>query len=100
MIANLPKKRRSDNKVAKIKKLTDHPNAQKLQIKTSESCSSSLNRRREELCKQVQQESLVDNEKVRIIKNAIANGTYQVNPETIAEKLMEIEFQISDKGKG
>ena len=100
MIANLPKKRRSDNKVAKIKKLTDHPNAQKLQIKTSESGSSSLNRRREELCKQVQQESLVDNEKVRIIKNAIANGTYQVNPETIAEKLMEIEFQTSEKGKG
>ena len=100
MIANLQKKQRSDKTVAKIKKLTDHSNTRKLQMKSSESGSFSLNRQREELVKQVQQESLVDNEKVRSIKKAIADGTYQVNPEAIAEKLMEIEFQISEKGKG
>lgn len=45
------------------------------------------------------QEPDVDKEKVDAIKKAIADGTYKVNAESIAEKLMETELQLSDKGK-
>jgi negative regulator of flagellin synthesis FlgM len=37
----------------------------------------------------------VDQAKIDQIRNAIANGTYQVSPERIADKLMQLENQLS-----
>jgi len=59
--------------------------------------SEALDRRATELSKRVQQEPVVDKEKVKEIKEAIENGTYEVDADAIADKLLEMEFQISDK---
>jgi flagellar biosynthesis anti-sigma factor FlgM len=53
------------------------------------------NRRTEGLLKSVEQESMVDQEKVRRIKAAITAGTYVVNAETIADKLVELEIELT-----
>jgi len=52
------------------------------------------NRSTDGLLKYIEQESVVDKEKVRKIKAAISAGTYKVNAETIAEKLVELEVEL------
>ena len=44
--------------------------------KPAENSRVLLHRQAEDLIKKVEQESIVDNEKVKLIKAAIANGTY------------------------
>lgn len=53
------------------------------------------NRRTDGLLKDIEQESVVDKEKVRKIKAAISAGTYVVNPEKIANKLLELEIELT-----
>ena len=60
--------------------------------------SAALHRRAKELSTEIQRETIVENnEKVERIKAELANGTYQVDADAIAEKLMEFDFQIKDK---
>ncbi len=73
--------------------------AQKFQTKLSEQDSAALNRRAKELTKKVLQEPDVDNDKIRKIKAAIENGTYEVDADSIAEKLMELEFHGRSEDK-
>lgn len=62
--------------------------------------SAALYRRAKELSTEIQQESVVEsNEKVDRIKAEIANGTYEVDADAIAEKLMEFDFQVGEKQK-
>lgn len=49
----------------------------------------------EGLLKYIEQESVVDKEKVRKIKAAIAAGTYKVDAETIADKIVELEIELT-----
>jgi len=64
------------------------------QVKLPEIDSDALNRRAAELTNEIQREYVMDNEKVSRIKAEIENGTYKVNPEAIATKLLECDFQI------
>ena len=57
-------------------------------------------RQAEDLLKQVEQESIVDSEKVKRIKAAIANGTYRVDPNTVADKLLEMETELTRDAEG
>jgi len=64
--------------------------------KPAENSRLSLYRQAEDLLKTVEQESIVDSEKVKLIKAAIANGTYQVDPAKVADKLLEMETELTD----
>lgn len=75
------KKRRSTNSI-KIKK-------------AEKSARDSSNRQSEDLRKRIEQEPIVDNEKVRKIKAAIQAGTYVVDAENIAKKLMHLEEELT-----
>ena len=70
---------------------------------TAEQSASSLsdvqNRRTDNLLNHVEQESMVDKEKVRKIKAAINAGTYVVDPDVIAEKLMDLEIELTQPEK-
>ncbi len=57
------------------------------------------NRRTDGLLNHIEQESIVDNEKVRKIKAAINAGTYVVDPDIIAEKLMDLEIELTKPGQ-
>ncbi len=63
--------------------------------------SVALRRRAEELSTEIQRESVVvaSQEKVDRIKAELENGSYEVDADAIAEKLMEFDFQIEDKQK-
>ena len=41
----------------------------------------------------------MDREKVRLIKAAIANGTYEVNPTAVANKLLDMEHELTSDDK-
>ena len=73
--------------------------AREKQVEQPEIDSAALNRRATELSSEIQRESVVDNEKVSRIKAEIENGTYEVNAEAIAERLMEFDFRVEDNGK-
>ncbi len=100
MLIDTPSKRRSKQEpMASKNKTTGSDDTQAKQVKPPAISSDALYRRAVELSRQVQQESLVDKEKVSRIKAAIENGTYKVNPVAIAEKLMEMEIKMTEKGK-
>lgn len=63
--------------------------------------SAALYRRAKEFSTDIQRGSVVEEnkEKVDRIKAELENGTYQVDADAIAEKLMEFDFQIEDKLK-
>ena len=80
------------------------PGTQKLEEKQAiqpDIDSAALYRRAKELSTEIQRGSVVEasQEKVDRIKAEIENGTYEVDAESIAEKLMEFDFQIEDKLK-
>lgn len=58
--------------------------------------SDALHRRAKEFSSDIQRESVMDNEKVKRIKKEIENGTYEVDANAIAEKLLESDFQLED----
>ncbi|GMQ89057.1 MAG: hypothetical protein BMS9Abin09_0503 [Gammaproteobacteria bacterium] len=41
-------------------------------------------------------EPVVDSQRVEAVRSAVENGTYTVNPERIAEKLMSLEEALTD----
>ncbi len=61
--------------------------------------SNAHNRRAEDWLKHVEGESVVDNEKVRKIKAAISAGTYVVDANNIAQKLMDLEIELTKPSK-
>ena len=66
---------------------------------TASETSQAHNRRAEDWLKHIEGESVVDNEKVRKIKAAISAGTYVVDANNIAEKLMDLELELTKPSK-
>ena len=62
--------------------------------KPADNSRVALHRQAEDLLREVEQESIVDREKVRLIKAAIADGTYQIDPTAVADKLIEMEGDL------
>ena len=62
---------------------------------TASEDSQALNRRAEDWLKHIEGESVVDHEKVRTIKAAISAGTYVIDANNIAEKLMDLELELA-----
>jgi anti-sigma28 factor (negative regulator of flagellin synthesis) len=42
----------------------------------------------------------VDQSRIAELQQALSSGTYQVNPQLIVEKIMEIEGLLSSRGSG
>lgn len=100
----LPTKKPARNRKAKARKAIqdDVSRVQKeKQAGKPDIDSAALHRRAVELSTEIQRGYIVDknNEKVERIKAEIENGTYEVDAEAIAEKLMEYDFQLADKNK-
>ncbi len=83
--------------IQKNKKRNQHPRKQ--QTLAVDDPVEALNRRARELSTQIEQEPVVDIEKVKAIKAAISAGTYQVDANRIATKLMELEFHLNKPPK-
>lgn len=83
--------------MTKNKKVNQRPNKQQ-QIAVDDSVQA-LHRQAEELSKYIEQEPVVDIEKVNAIKAAIKAGTYLVDANNVADKLMELEFQLNKPPK-
>lgn len=79
--------------MTKNKKDNQHPKNKKKQV-SGESVTA-LHRRVEDLTRLIEQEPIVDIEKVNAIKAAIRAGTYRVDANTVADKLMELEFELN-----
>lgn len=79
------------------KKENQRPNKQQ-PIAVDDSLQA-LHRRAEELSKHIEQEPVVDIEKVNAIKAAIKAGTYLIDANKVADKLMELEFQLNKPSK-
>lgn len=67
--------------------------------KSAEKSLHALHRCAGDLSPNIEEESVVDHEKVKAIKAAISAGTYLVDAKRIAEKLMTIEFHLSKPAK-
>ena len=101
MITLLSRKLRSKQKIQRktmASKIVSNGSSddRKNQVEQPEIDSAALNRRAAEISKEIKRESVVDNEKVSRIKAEIENGTYKVDADAIADKLMEFDFQIDD----
>jgi len=53
-------------------------------------------RQLQELETRLASEPVVDSQRVAAVRSAIGNGTFTVNPERIAEKLMSLEEALTD----
>ncbi len=53
-------------------------------------------RQLQELETRLASEPVVDSQRVQTIRSAVENGTFTVNPERIAEKLMSLEEALTD----
>jgi len=109
MITDKPKKQISPDEktTSKVKKtgstgsqIEKQKEVKASEVETPKTGSAALNRRAKELTREVLQEPDVDKEKVNRIKTAIENGTYEVDADAIAEKLLEdadfMDFQPKD----
>ena len=52
--------------------------------------------RLQELERQLQSKPVVDSQRVDAVRSAVENGTFEVNPERIAEKMMSLEQALTD----
>ncbi len=52
--------------------------------------------RLQELERELQSRPVVDGQRVDAVRTAIENGTFEVNPERIAEKMMSLEQALTD----
>ena len=48
---------------------------------------------------QLATQPVVDAQRVESIRGSIANGTYEINPQQVADKMIQIESAISDRLK-
>ena len=48
--------------------------------------------------KQIADQPVVDTQKVSAVKEALANGSFEINPARIAEKMMSLERALGDMG--
>jgi len=102
MIAETKKKPISANETTdRTVKKTGPTGSQKTRVETPDTDCDALNRRARELSRQVLQEPDVDNkEKILRIKTAIENGTYEIDAEAVADKLMadveQMDLQNND----
>jgi negative regulator of flagellin synthesis FlgM len=46
--------------------------------------------------KQIADQPVVDTQKVNAVKEALANGSYEINPSRVAEKMMSLERALGD----
>jgi len=53
-------------------------------------------RQLQELEQQVRNEPVVDTQRVEAVRTAVENGTFTINPERIAEKMMSLEQALTD----
>ena len=52
--------------------------------------------RSQELERQLESQPAVDGQRVNAVRGAVENGTFEVNPERIAEKKMSLEQALTD----
>ena len=52
--------------------------------------------RLQELERQLQSQPVVDSQRVDAVRSAVENGTFEVNPERIADKMMSLEQALTD----
>lgn len=52
--------------------------------------------RLQELERQLESQPVVDSQRVDAVRSAVENGTFEVNPERIAEKMMSLEQALTD----
>jgi negative regulator of flagellin synthesis FlgM len=52
--------------------------------------------RLQELERELQSRPVVDSQRVDAVRSAVENGTFEVNPERIAEKMMSLEQALTD----
>lgn len=83
--------------MTKSNKMNQRPTKQ--QEIAADDSRTALNRRAQELSKHIEQEPVVDIEKVNAIKAAINAGTYLIDANNVADKLMELEFHLSKPPK-
>ena len=52
--------------------------------------------RLQEVERQLESQPVVDSQRVNAVRGAVENGTFEVNPERIAEKMMSLEQALTD----
>jgi len=101
MIKTLPMKKPDSRKPTKARSVVSKESSgaqeqQEKQVIKPELDSAALNRRAKELSTEMKWGSVVEqnNEKVDRIKAEIEAGTYEVDADAIADRLLECEFNI------